>query len=446
MKRRMYLATFGCQMNEYDSERMVRLMAEQDYTQTTDLEQADFILLNTCSIREKAELKVYSYLGRLRKLKEKRPDLIIGLSGCVAQQEGENLLKNVPHLDLVVGTHGVHRLPRLVEEVRRNGKQVCHIEFDYHLPTAPKIASAAGPVKAFITIMQGCDNFCAYCVVPYLRGREASRPPADILAEAEGLLAQDVREITLLGQNVNSYGHGLNPSTNFTELIERISNLEGLYRLRFTTSHPKDLSPELIRALAETKTLCEHIHLPAQSGSTRTLKSMGRKYTRENYLDRVDALRDACPEVAISTDIIVGFPGETDTDFDQTMDLLERVRFDGIYSFKYSDRPMTKASRSEDKIPDEIKSARLSTLQALQKEIILAKNKALVGTHTEVLVEGPSKRQTGQMTGRTRTNRIVNFSGTEELTGRLEQVLVLEAYANSLRGELYRPGNSPDIT
>jgi tRNA-2-methylthio-N6-dimethylallyladenosine synthase len=448
VERLMYLATFGCQMNEYDSERMVRLMAEEGYAQTADMEQADFILLNTCSIREKAELKVYSYLGRLRKLKERKPELIIGLSGCVAQQEGENLLKNIPHLDLVVGTHGVHRLPGLVEDVRQHGKQVCRIEFDYHLPTAPETAYAAGPVKAFLTIMQGCDNFCSYCVVPYVRGRETSRPPEDIQREAEGLLAQGVREITLLGQNVNSYGQGLAPATNFTELIERISNLRGLYRLRFTTSHPKDLSPELIRALAETETLCEHIHLPAQSGSSSILKAMGRKYTREDYLRRVDALRGACPEVAISTDIIIGFPGETDADYRQTMDLLQRVQFDGIYSFKYSDRPMTRASRSEDKIPDDMKSERLSALQALQKEITLAKNKALVGTRAEVLVEGPSRRMAGQMTGRTRTNRIVNFSGPEDLSGRLEQATILEAYANSLRGELCsreKPGVEPDF-
>jgi len=438
----MYLATFGCQMNEYDSERMVRLMAEEGYSQTTDMEQADFILLNTCSIREKAELKVYSYLGRLRKLKIKKPGLIIGLSGCVAQQEGKNLLKSVPHLDLVVGTHGVHRLPGLVEDVRQHGKQVCRIEFDYHLPTAPKTAYAAGSVKAFLTIIQGCDNFCSYCVVPYVRGRETSRPPEDILKEAKGMLAQGVREITLLGQNVNSYGQGLTPSTNFTQLIEQISDLEGLYRLRFTTSHPKDLSPKLIRALAKIETLCEHIHLPAQSGSTRILEAMGRKYTREDYLHRIDALRDACPEVAISTDIIVGFPGETDDDYRQTMNLLQRVQFDGIYSFKYSDRPITRASRSEGKIPDDVKSERLYALQALQKEITLAKNKALMGTRTEVLVEGPGRRIAGQMTGRTRTNRIVNFTGPEDLSGRLEQIIIQEAYANSLRGELCGPKKS----
>jgi len=435
-KQQLYLATFGCQMNEYDSGQMARLMAEKNYVQTEDITQADLILLNTCTIREKAEHKAYSYLGRLRQLKKNKPELLIGVGGCVAQQEGERLLKSIPHLDLVIGTHRVCRLPQLVEEVSRTGRPVCLTDFDDRLPPAIRLNNGFKSVKAYLSIMQGCDNFCTYCVVPYVRGREISRPAADILDEARDLLRHGVREIILLGQNVNSYGRGLKPRITFPELIEKIAALPGLARLRFTTSHPKDLSDELIRALAEIEPLCEHVHLPVQSGSTPILTAMRRKYSREDYLARVEALRAACPDLALTSDVIVGFPQETQADFEQTMNLLDRVRFDGIYSFKYSDRPMTRAAEFENKISEEIKSERLSKLQAFQKEISLARNQVLVGQEVEVLVEGPSKRLGGQLTGRTRTNKIVNFAGEAEIHGRLVKLIIEAASANSLRGKV----------
>ena len=431
---RVYVATFGCQMNEYDSDRMVRLLADHGFTQTGDVRQADLILLNTCSIREKAEQKVYSLLGRMRPLKESRPNLIIGVGGCVAQQHGERLLKQLPFVDLVLGTHAIHRLPELVEEISRTRRQICLTDFDYNLDPPPPLAGRPYRLKSFLTIMQGCDNYCSYCVVPYVRGREVSRPPAVILAEAEDLLESGVREITLLGQNVNSYGRGLEPRVTFVDLLEMVASRPGLERLRFTTSHPKDLSLELCRALADLGPLCEHVHLPVQSGSTRILKRMRRGYSRDEYLARVETLREACPEVSLSTDVIVGFPGETEADFQETMDLLTRIRFDGMYSFKYSDRPMTRAAGLEGKVDEQVKGRRLAELQAAQKEITLERNQALVGKRVQVLVEGLSRRYHEQLTGRTRTNKIVNFTGPEGLIGELVEPLILEAWANSLRG------------
>ncbi len=423
-------------MNEYDSDRMLRLMESQGYVETRDIEQADLIILNTCTIRDKAEQKIYSFLGRLQPLKKNKPELIIGVAGCVAQQVGKKLLRRAPYLDLVLGTHGVQRLPELVAEVASTGRQVCYTEFDYNLTPPPPLAVEKAPLKAFLTIMQGCDNFCTYCVVPYVRGREISRPPLDILNEARDMLDHGVKEITLLGQNVNSYGRGLEPAVTFAELIYRVAELPGLERLRFTTSHPKDMSAELIRAIAEVGPLCEHVHLPVQAGSSRILKAMRRVYDRDQYLAKVDALRAACPDVALTTDIIVGFPGETEEDFEQTMDLVRRVRYDGMFSFMYSDRPMTKASRLTNKIDAKVKERRLYELQDLQKEITVAKNREMIGRRVEVLVEGVSKRGSSQLTGRTRSNKVVNFTGPESLVGGLACPEIIDAWPNSLLGEL----------
>ena len=434
-KRQVYLATFGCQMNEYDSERMVRMLAVHGYSPVNDPAVADLIILNTCSIREKAEQKVYSLLGRLRPFKDANPDLVIAVAGCVAQQEGEKLLQQAPYIDLVLGTHAVPRLPELLDQVAAAGKKVCYTSFDYNLTPAPT-PEESGLIKAFLTIMQGCDNFCSYCVVPYVRGREISRPMESILTEARGLIEQGAREITLLGQNVNSYGRGLGPDVDFALLLENVSELPGLMRLRFTTSHPKDLSPRLIEMIGRGGVVCEHLHLPVQAGSNKVLKAMRRKYTREKYLDLVAALREARPDISLTTDVIVGFPGENEADFRETMDLLDRVRFDGMYSFKYSDRPMTAASAMEDKIEEEVKGRRLSELQAFQKEITVERNLALLGTRQEVLVEGRGGRYPDQLTGRARNNKIVNFSGPDSLIGRLVRPRIAKAWANSLLGEL----------
>ena len=432
----LYVATFGCQMNDYDSSRLINLMAERGYEQTTDLTQADFIFLNTCSIRDKAEQKVYSFLGRLRPLKDINPYLIIGVGGCVAQQEGKELLARVPYVDLVVGTHGIPRIPELVDEVVSTGRSVCYTDFDYNLAMPPKPLKQLEKITDFLTIMQGCNNFCSYCVVPYVRGREISRSPEDILAEAQGMLESGIKEITLLGQNVNSYGRGLEPVVSFAELIEMISHLEGLNRLRFTTSHPKDLSPQLVRAWSHIDVLCEHMHLPVQSGSNAILRSMGRGYTREDYLEKIDALRSVCPGMAITTDIIVGFPGETDDDFADTMSLVRQVRYDGMFSFKYSDRPGTKATLLSDKVDESVKGRRLAELQELQLQITIDSNRRLLGRKVEVLVEGRGRRYSGQLTGRTRGNKIVNFEGDEELIGTLVEPVIVEAWGNSLLGTL----------
>ncbi|MEW5723789.1 MAG: tRNA (N6-isopentenyl adenosine(37)-C2)-methylthiotransferase MiaB [Thermodesulfobacteriota bacterium] len=441
-EKKVFIATFGCQMNEYDSDVVFRLLSERGWSRTREIGQADFIFLNTCSIREKAEQKVYSYLGRLRPLKEARPDLVIGVGGCVAQQEGEKLLEAAPFVDLVLGTHGVRRLPDLLEEAARTRQAVCYTGFDYETGRTPVPVPEGAGLKAFLTIMQGCDNFCAYCVVPYVRGREISRPPGDILAEAGGLLAGGVKEITLLGQNVNSYGRGLEPAADFVDLLERMAGLPGLLRLRFTTSHPKDLSPRLMRAMAEIGPLCEHLHLPVQAGSSAVLSAMGRGYSREEYLARVEALREARPGVALTTDVIVGFPGETEADFQETMSLVEQVRFDGMFSFKYSDRPNTRAAGLPGKVDEAVKGRRLSELQARQKEISASRNREMVGRRVEVLVEGRSGRYDGQLTGRTRGNKIVNFTGPSGLIGGLAEPLVVEAWANSLRGILPEAENA----
>lgn len=434
--RKVHVVTFGCQMNEYDSDRLVRLLSGAGYSETDHVEEADLIFLNTCSIRAKAEQKVYSLLGRLRPLKDANPNLIIAVGGCVAQQEGQRFLEKVPYLDIVLGTHGINQLPQLVEEVSNAGRRICLTDFSYDLSAPPDLDYDQSRIKAHLTIMQGCDNFCSYCVVPYVRGRETSRLPEDILAEARDLLSHGVREITLLGQNVNSYGRGLDQSINFVQLVERAAALPGLDRLRFTTSHPKDFSPELIRAMADIGPLAEHIHLPVQCGSTKILKAMRRGYTRDEYLRKVEDLRKVCPDVALTTDMIVGFPGETDEDFRQTMDLVNEVRYDGMYSFKYSDRPMTKAAKMEGKVEESVKGQRLTELQETQKQITVERNRLMLGQRPEVLVEGESGRYSGQLTGRTRNNKIVNFKGSKELVGKMAYPLIIQAWANSLVGSL----------
>jgi tRNA-2-methylthio-N6-dimethylallyladenosine synthase len=434
-RRLVSVITFGCQMNEYDSQRVIKLLADLGFSATEDISQADLIFVNTCSIREKAVQKLYSFLGRLKPLKASRPDLTIVVAGCLAQQEGKKMIRRAPIVDVVVGTHGLNRLPDLVRDAWAGESSVVYTDFDYDLSRPEKDAGTA-PLTAFLTVMQGCNNFCSYCIVPYVRGREISREPDDIVAEAEALVAHGTREITLLGQNVNSYGRGLDRPTIFADLVARVADIEGLWRLRFTTSHPKDLSDDLIRAIADLGPMCEHVHLPVQSGSNRILAAMRRGYTTEDYLDRVERLRNACPDLALTTDIIVGFPGETDEDFRATMNLVHQVRYDGMFSFKYSDRPRTLASKMDGKVDETVKSDRLLELQTTQKEITIACNQSLVGRPVEILVEGRSVRYPEQLTGRTRGNKIVNFKGPDRLIGRLAETIVTNAWANSLRGRL----------
>ncbi len=426
--RKVHIATFGCQMNVDDSQRMAAALAGQGYTAVDGPGGADLIIINTCSVRAKAEDKACSFLGRLKKFKKARPELKIALAGCLAQQDGKKLLHRFPHLDLVMGTGAVNRILELVESGTRIADTELGLELPRHIP-APE---GTAEVRSQVTIMQGCDNFCAYCVVPYLRGRERSRSPEDVLAEVEAKVAAGTREVNLLGQNVNSYRYR---GWDFVRLLEAVSRVSGLLRLRFTTSHPKDMTPELIAALGGIENLCGYLHLPFQSGSDRILKRMKRGYTRDHYLSLVAALRKSRPGLALSSDCIVGFPGETEEDFGQTLDLLEKVRFEGLFSFRYSDRPGTAASRMGDKVPLETCAARLNLLQARQKEITAASHSALVGREVEILVEGPAKR--GRLLcGRTESNKVVNFSGGPDLTGSLVRVFIERAGTNSLRGRL----------
>ena len=423
-------------MNEHDSERMLRLLENSCFVETKDSKEADLILINTCSVREKPEHKVYSALGRFKKLKEER-GAIIGVAGCVAQQEGEQLLNRVPYLDMVIGTQAIPLLPPMIQRVEAFGQRVCETGFDprgEYLKT-PLPPRALAKVKSYVTLMQGCDHFCSFCIVPYVRGRERSRSSLEIIEEVRQLAEMGVKEVCLLGQNVNGYGKGLEGELDFPGLLYCINETEGLQRIRFTTSHPTDISEELIESFSKLTKLCEHIHLPFQSGSDRILKKMHRGYTKESYLGKIDRLREICPSIAITADVIVGFPGEKEEDFRETLDLIQNVQFDDLFSFKYSPRKGTRAAQFQDKVEDQVKQDRLSILQRTQKEITLQKNRALEGCVEEVLVEGRSKQSERDVTGRTRSNKIVNFEGDMNLVGKLVPVQIIKAYPHSLRGE-----------
>ena len=437
MMKRVYIETYGCQMNEDDSERMLRLLEGIQYVETQEPQEANLILVNTCSVREKPEHKVYSALGRFKRLKENRKT-VIGVAGCVAQQEGERLLDRIPYLDLVIGTQAIHLLPELVRAVETKGQRVCATELDREgkYLIAPRPPEGKGRVKSYVTIMQGCDHFCSFCIVPYVRGREWSRPSEEVVEEVEHLAAIGIKEVCLLGQNVNSYGKGREGGPEFPGLLRRIDKISGIERIRFTTSHPEDLSEALTRSFSQLSKLCEHIHLPFQSGSDRILKRMHRGYTKASYLEKVERLKEAYPSIAITADVIVGFPGEEDRDFQETLDLMAQVRFDDLFSFKYSPRKGTRAAEFEDRVEGSVKQERLSILQSMQKEITLRKNQILEGTTQEILVEGPSKQSDRDVTGRTRSNKIVNVKGEVGLVGSLISVRIVKAFAHSLRGEI----------
>ncbi len=441
-------------MNVYDSEQIAAQLAALGYQQTGILEIADLVIVNTCTIRAKAEQKAFSFLGRLARLKIKKPGLIIGVGGCVAQQEGGGMLRRVPHLDLVFGTQAIDRLPLLISKIE---DKRCRI-VDVALAGKPESSDALadrrldGSVSTFVTIMRGCDNFCTYCVVPHVRGRETSRHPDRIMEEIRGLVQSGVKQVTLIGQNVNSYGkkEGL---CSFPELLSRINSIEGLLRIRFTTSHPKDFGNDLINAFKTNEKVCDHIHLPVQSGSNRILKRMNRKYTRGLYLDKITKLRDTCPGIAITSDIIVGFPGETEADFNETLDLMKMVRFDGLFAFIYSDRPNAPAVQFKNKISEEEKRKRLQILLELQENFTRMKNQALVGSVQPILVEGFSRKQSSgsfnrpqpaaQWTGRTSTDKVVNFyhnsnpqNCADVFTGKIVRTKIEGAYAHSLWGKI----------
>jgi tRNA-2-methylthio-N6-dimethylallyladenosine synthase len=424
-------------MNVHDSEQMAEILRRSGYLPARDPKQADIILVNTCSIREKAEQKAYSLLGRLRRLKKGGPRLILGMTGCLAQQWGEEFPKRIPGLDLVIGTHNIHLLPGMIARVQTCGMPVVETSFREEVESIGIVAPPEnGGVSAFVTVMQGCDNFCAYCVVPHLRGREQSRRPEDILDEIRILAGRGIKEITLLGQNVNSYGASFGNGYDFASLLREAAGVGGIERIRFTTSHPKDLSERITRCFAEIGSLCEHIHLPVQSGSDSVLARMNRGYTAAEYVKKVDKLRQMCSNISITSDMIVGFPGETEKDFRQTIGLMERVRFDGLFSFRYSDRPGTAAAAFADKVEDKVKEERLSELQKLQDRITLEKHEAAVGSLEEVLIEGYSRNSRADISGRTRKNKIVNVEGGPEWIGKTVPVRIEGAYLHSLRGKL----------
>jgi tRNA-2-methylthio-N6-dimethylallyladenosine synthase len=442
--RSLFIVTYGCQMNVYDSGRLGALMRLRGWTMAGSQEEADFIFVNTCSIREKAARRVVGHLKRLRALKLKNPALVLGVGGCVAEQEGRALLEEAPWVSLVAGPGRLDEIPRLMDDLTADAPPVVLAGRAPDQGTGAPEASGAilaseavrAPVSSFLTIMSGCDNYCAYCVVPYLRGPETSRPKGEILAEAEDLVRRGCLELTLLGQNVNSYGRpGHRGGEDFVDLLTLVSGIPGLSRLRFTTSHPKDFPPALVGLFGRLPNLCEHVHLPLQAGSDRILEAMGRRYDMGRYLELAADLRRASPGLALSTDVIVGFPGETEDDFLATVSALETIRFDSIFSFKYSDRPMTKARLLPDKVPEEEKQRRLVHLQAVQRELTLSRHRALVGRTMEVLVDGFGRRP-GQLSGRTRDMKLINFDGPADLAGRLALVDVLEAWPVSLIGRL----------
>lgn len=432
-----YIETWGCQMNEEDSEKLSGMLKNIGYSRTDNKEEASIIIFNTCCVRENAELKVFGNLGALKKRKEQNPNLIIAICGCMMQQKGmaDTILKKYPYVDIVFGTHNSHKFPEYLHRVKQEGVQVKEI-FDKETSIIEGVpVDRESNIKAFVTIMYGCNNFCTYCIVPYVRGRERSRNPEDIENEIKDLVSKGYKEITLLGQNVNSYGKGLEPAINFAELLRRINNIEGVERIRFMTSHPKDLSDEVIYAIRDCDKICEQIHLPVQSGSTSLLNKMNRHYTREAYLESIRKIKREIPGVAITTDIIVGFPGESEEDFEATLSLVKEVEYDSAFTFIYSRRKYTPADNMEDQISDEVKHERFNRLVAAVNEACAKKNKEYEGKVVEVLVEGPSKNDENKLMGRTRTGKLVNFVGNSENIGSLVQVKIVKALSFSLSGE-----------
>jgi tRNA-2-methylthio-N6-dimethylallyladenosine synthase len=438
--KKLFLITYGCQMNEYDSSKMADVLKQSHgYERTQVPEEADILLLNTCSVREKAQEKVFSELGRWREWKAERPGRVIGVGGCVASQEGEAIAARAPHVDLVFGPQTLHRLPALLEETRASHKPAVDISF----PEIEKFDRMPEPraegVTAFVSIMEGCSKYCTFCVVPYTRGHEVSRPLDDVLVECAQLASQGVREITLLGQNVNAYRGPMTGTADLCDLallINYLARIPGVERIRYTTSHPNEFSDALIDAFSDEPKLANYLHLPVQSGSDRILGMMKRNYTKAQYLDKIRRVRAARPDIALSSDFIVGFPSETEDDFMETMDLIAQARFDSAYSFVYSPRPGTPAANLRDNVTLEEKNRRLHILQNRIRQFDDEFKQNLVGTTQQILVEKPSVRGQGRIAGRTSTNRMVNVEGPESLIGQLVDVYITETQPNSLRGRL----------
>jgi len=440
MTKKLFIRTFGCQMNEYDSDKMADVLhAAEGVIKTDNPEEADIILFNTCSVREKAQEKVFHDLGRVKHLKQQNPNLVIGVGGCVASQEGEAIVARAPYVDIVFGPQTLHRLPQLIAERKEKGKAAVDVSF----PEIEKFdAMPPAEVKgatAFVSIMEGCSKFCTFCIVPYTRGGEVSRPFTDVLTEVADLAAHGVGEVTLLGQNVNAYRgdmEGTDEKADLAMLIEYIAEVPGIERIRYTTSHPREMSQRLIDTYTKVPKLVSHLHLPVQAGSDRILAAMKRGYTTLEYKSIVRKLRAARPDISLSTDFIVGFPGETDEDFEKTMKLIDDVEFDASFSFIYSPRPGTPALELDDNTPADVKSARLARLQKRIDELAQAVSRSMVGSVQRVLVEGTSKKDANELAGRTDNNRIVNFAGNPRLINTFVDVSITEALPHSLRGEI----------
>lgn len=433
------IITFGCQMNEHDSEVLAGMLDSMGFNQANEVNGADIVLINTCCVRETAENKVFSLLGRLRRLKKEKPGMIIGVSGCMSQQEGmaARIRQGFPHVDLILGTGSAHQLPDLIGRVLKRRSPVLAVRpgIDGIVENLP-VKRKEG-IRAWVTIMYGCNNFCTYCIVPYVRGRERSRRPGDILEEIAGLGREGCKEVVLLGQNVNSYGKDLDISIDFAGLLEKLDKYEennGVSWIRYMTSHPRDFSDRLIETIASSGKVCEHFHLPVQAGSNRILKKMNRGYTREKYLELVEKIKALIPRATVTTDIMVGFPGEEENDFNDTLDLVRQARFDSSYTFIYNTRPGTPAASLEGQVPEEVKKGRIQELIKLQNEISLERNREEVGREQVVLVEGESKTGPGLLTGKNRGNKMVVFPGGKELIGRTVRVQITESHLAHLAG------------
>lgn len=438
--------TWGCQMNEDDSHQMGNLLRQMGYRPASDESDADVIMLNTCSVREKPEQKVRSKLGELRLLKEQKPDLIIGLCGCMAQREGLEFVRRTTYVDMVIGTGGISEIPSLIRRIRAGERPVYALDLPKRNgrvePAVPCRVIGEVSLKQFVPVMYGCDNYCAYCVVPYARGPERSRPIDDIVDEVTELASRGCREVTLIGQNVNSYGRTIGHGVDFACLLDKLNDVPGLERIRFTTSHPKDLSERLMDALADLPKVCEHLHLPIQAGDNNVLRAMRRGYTVEHYLDLVERLRDRLPGIALTTDVMVGFPGETEEQFRNTLRTIQRIRFDAAFMFVFNPRPGTTAARMDNQVDSATRKRRLSELIPLQNRITLEINKSQVGRQFEVLVEGPSEKDSSKLTGSTRTHKTINFPGGPGLTGSIVMVRAVSAHPWGFTGELTERGRS----
>lgn len=435
---KVYTETWGCQMNEHDTENLLGMIDYMGYEIAEEPDDADLIIFNTCAVRENAELKVYGNLNILRKLKEKNPDLVIAVCGCMMQQSHvvEEIKKRYPFVSLVFGTHNIYKFPEMLYTYLQKHESSYDVwDIDGRIVEGLPVVRKH-KIKSFVNIMYGCNNFCTFCIVPYTRGRERSRTPEDILAEVKQLVESGVKEITLLGQNVNSYGKTLDTPVSFHELLEMLNEVEGLERIRFMTSHPKDISEELLKAMARLDKVCESLHLPVQSGSTKVLREMNRRYSKEDYLNIIELARKYMPNLGLTTDIMVGFPGETEEDFLETMDVVEKAQYDLAFTFLYSRRKGTSADRRENQIPEEIKKERFNRLLEVVNRAAEKQSSAYLGQISEILVEGKSKKNDQVLTGRNRQNKTVNFIGEDHLIGELVKVKIVDTKSFSMTGEL----------